>query len=100
MTERYGLGAFRSRQQVLRFEAALKKSGIDATIISTPREVAIGCGLSVKFKAEDMDRVVQEYKRTAPTALVGFYYVERENGIVYLKGVKVFSLGVDDLTVF
>ena len=40
MQERFGIAAFRSRQQALRLEAALKKEGLPVRRISTPREVA------------------------------------------------------------
>ena len=37
MQERFGIAAFRSRQQALRLEAALKKEGLPVRMISTPR---------------------------------------------------------------
>ena len=49
MNQSFGIGAFRSRTQVLRMEDALRRAGLNAGVISTPREVAIGCGLSVRF---------------------------------------------------
>ena len=45
----YGIAAFRSRHQVMKFEEALKKEGLMVRVISTPREIALGCGLSVQF---------------------------------------------------
>jgi len=47
MDETFGIAAFRSRQQVFRFDSALRRSGINGRIISTPREIQVGCGLSV-----------------------------------------------------
>ena len=41
MQERFGIAAFRSRQQALRLEAALKKEGLPVRMISTPREVDV-----------------------------------------------------------
>ena len=40
MQERFGIAAFRSRQQALKLEAALKREGLPVRMISTPREVA------------------------------------------------------------
>ncbi len=50
MNDSFGLAAFRSRTQVLRMEDALHRAGLSAGVIATPREVAIGCGLSVRFE--------------------------------------------------
>ncbi|MBR2941993.1 MAG: DUF3343 domain-containing protein [Clostridia bacterium] len=72
----FGIAAFRSRTQVLRLEDALRRAGLDAGIISTPREVAIGCGLSVRFSLDQMQQVMSIYRRLNPSALVGFYRVE------------------------
>ena len=50
MNESFGLAAFRSRTQVLRMENALHRAGLSAGVIATPREIAVGCGLSVRFE--------------------------------------------------
>jgi len=76
MNASFGIAAFRSRTQVLRYEDALRRAGLDAGVISTPREVAIGCGLSVRFRLADLPQVIQVYRRLNPSALVGFYRVE------------------------
>lgn len=96
--ERFGIAAFRSRQQVLMFRELLQRSGIGATVISTPKDVSIGCGLSVRFAYGDMARAIAVYKRTAPSALIGFYAVEKDGLRTGVKPVKVFSLGIDDLS--
>ena len=56
--EIFGIGSFRSRQQVMRFEAALRRAGIRSQVISTPRDVSVGCGLSVRFDLKDAAAVV------------------------------------------
>ena len=48
----YGIAAFRSRQQVLHYESILSRRGIPVRVLSTPREVAVGCGLSLQFPVE------------------------------------------------
>ena len=45
-------------------------------VIATPREVAIGCGLSVRFDLAQTPQVMQVYRRLNPGALIGFYRVE------------------------
>ena len=76
MNTSFGIAAFRSRTQVLRLEDALRRAGLDAGVISTPREVAMGCGLSVRFDLSDYPQVVSVYRRMNPGALIGFYRVD------------------------
>ena len=76
MNQSFGIAAFRSRTQVLRMEDALRRAGLSAGVISTPREVAIGCGLSVRFELSEAAQVMQVYRRVNPGALIGFYRVD------------------------
>ena len=76
MSSSFGIAAFRSRTQVLRLEDALHRAGLSAGVISTPRQVAIGCGLSVRFELSELRQVMAVYRRLNPTALVGFYRVD------------------------
>ncbi|MEA4899790.1 DUF3343 domain-containing protein [Bacillota bacterium Meth-B3] len=80
MDEVFGIAAFRSRQQVMIFEGALRRAGLRADIISTPRDVAVGCGLSVRFNIEDAAQVQQIFARTRPGNLIGLYQVDRRGG--------------------
>ena len=80
MMESYAIAAFRSRQQVLRFEDALRREGIGVGVVTTPREVAVGCGLSVRFDIKDADRVRGVYRRFNPGNLIGFYRVDYSGG--------------------
>ena len=72
----FGIASFRSRTQVLRMEDALRRAGLPSGVITTPREVAMGCGLSVRFELADYPQVVSVYRRLNPGALIGFYRVE------------------------
>ncbi|MBR6185958.1 MAG: DUF3343 domain-containing protein [Clostridia bacterium] len=74
--ETFGIAAFRSRQQVMRFDSALKRAGLRSEVISTPREVSMGCGLSVRFDLNDAERVMNIYRRSRPENLIGMYQVE------------------------
>lgn len=78
--EHFGIASFRSRQQVMRFEAALRRAGLRVEIITTPRDVSIGCGLSVRFETEDYSRVCALYRQLRPNNLIGFYLVEPTSG--------------------
>ena len=76
MNTSFGIASFRSRTQVLRLEDALRRAGLHAGVISTPREVAMGCGLSVRFELDETPQVMAVYRRLNPGALIGFYRVE------------------------
>ena len=76
MQSSFGIAAFRSRTQVLRLEEALRRAGLSAGVISTPREVTMGCGLSVRFELSEFDQVMTVYRRVNPGALIGFYRVD------------------------
>ena len=76
MQSSFGIASFRSRTQVLRLEDALRRAGLAAGVVSTPREVAMGCGLSVRFELADFPQVVSIYRRMSPGALIGFYRIE------------------------
>lgn len=76
MRDIYGVAAFRSRQQVLRFESALRRFGIPAQVVTTPRDVSMGCGLSVRFPME-YARSVRQALTASPTGnLIGLYRAE------------------------
>lgn len=78
MEEKFGMASFRSRQQVMNFERDLRRSGIKTAIITTPRSVSIGCGLSVRFELKDQQAVKSVFMATKPGNLIGFYSVERD----------------------
>lgn len=80
MQDAFGIAAFRSRQQVLKLESALRREGLQVSVITTPRDVALGCGLSVRFSLEDTDAVLRAIKNQHPTNLVGVYRVEPSYG--------------------
>ena len=76
MNSSFGIAAFRSRTQVLRMEDALRRAHLNAGVISTPREVSIGCGLSVRFDLAQTQQVMNVYRHLNPGALIGFYRVD------------------------
>ena len=80
MREEFCIAAFRSRQQVLRFEDVLRREGVNVRIVTTPRTVAMGCGLSVRFALEDAERVRAALRRANPGNLSGVYRVEQTGG--------------------
>ena len=78
MEENFCIASFSSRLQVMAFEEALKKQGLKASIVTTPRAVALGCGLSVRFEEKEAARVKALYKALGLGNLIGFYRVTRD----------------------
>ena len=76
MQDVYGVAAFRSRSQVFMFESALRRAGVQGGIVSTPREVSMGCGLSVRFRLEDLQPVLRVLRQVNTSNLIGLYRVE------------------------
>jgi len=88
MRESFGIAAFRSRQQVMRFENALRREGIFARVVTTPREVAMGCGLSVRFELNDLSRVKMVLARENPGNLIGLYRVDYEGNQPLISAIS------------
>ena len=78
MEENFCIAAFRSRLQVMAFEDAMKHQGLHASIVTTPRAVTLGCGLSVRFEEADFPKVKVLYKALGLGNLIGFYRVVRD----------------------
>ena len=88
MQEVYGVAAFRSRQQVLRFEQVLRREGIPVRVVSTPRDISMGCGLSVRFPIEEVSRVQRVLKMNNPGNLIGIYRAEYDGARLRVTPVR------------
>ena len=64
---KYVIIAFRSRNQTAKMYEIFRANGIPSTVISTPREVGVGCGLSLRFD--------EGYLRHPLPSYVGFFSV-------------------------
>ena len=87
MRDVYGVAAFRSRQQVLRFEAALRRQGVPAQVVTTPRDISMGCGLSVRFPMERLQDVRRALLIENPGNLIGGYRAEYDGGRLRVRPV-------------
>lgn len=78
--ETFTIAAFRSRQAVFKYEGMLKKIGIRTAILSTPRAVSMGCGLSLSFDTAQERRAIAAFAASPVNNLIGFYRVVRQHG--------------------
>ena len=76
----FAVAAFRSRQQVLYFEDIFSREGVPVQIVSTPHEIAAGCGLSLMFPIGYTPQAQQLIHRYRPTNLIGLYRIEEGDG--------------------
>ncbi len=83
-----GIAAYRSRQQVLMLESALRREGVNVKIVTTPREVSMGCGLSARFELSDAPHVARTVRRMNTGNLIGLYRVEYANGRTKLSPLR------------
>ena len=80
MGESFGVAAFRSRQQVMRMNELFHREGLNTSIVTTPRDISAGCGLSVKFDMNDADAVRRVVTRARPANMIGIYRVNATQG--------------------
>lgn len=86
--EEFYIIAFRSRYHALSYSSELKKRGINCLIMSTPKELAVGCGLSLRFNKEVLSKVVSYYKKNKKP-IVGLYKVERTGCVTRTKRINI-----------
>lgn len=67
------VAVYRSRNVALRVYSRLEALGVTCSVISTPRSANVGCGLSVKFSANDLG-ILADRLRCVET-FVGFFRV-------------------------
>ena len=83
------IAAFKSKNQMIQFDSALRKKGIATKIISTPRAIALGCGLSVEIQDQDLQGAKDIISKSNFTAFEGFYQIIKEGNRV--RVVRIFS---------
>lgn len=72
--------AFRSREHTVKFSNFLNSNGIFCSIINTPKEAGVGCGLSVKISAPYFQAVKRAVRSLKPTSFAGYFAVTEKGG--------------------
>ncbi len=73
--EEFVLIVLRSRTQVFGFNKIISGAGIESSIVNTPKEISVGCGLSIKIEHSDLNSAKKLYSVYKPQSFVGFYSV-------------------------
>ena len=76
---------FRSRAQALDCVSLLRKNGVQASAVSTPREANVGCGISLRFPERDLLRVRRALAGMNCSAFVGFFRMDICGGRTYVR---------------
>ena len=66
------LAVFRSRAQALDYISALKKAGVPARAVNTPKEAGVGCGISALFDESFLSRARAVLASYPYSAFAGF----------------------------
>ncbi len=67
--------AFRSRSEATRYYELLSDYRISARLINTPSSASVGCGLSVKISAANMQQALTVLERGRFNSVIGKFYL-------------------------
>ena len=74
------LAVFKSRSQAIDCNARLKALGVPASLINTPSEANIGCGLSIKIPPNSFERAKIIVRNGNYSAFYGFFRLQSNYG--------------------
>jgi hypothetical protein len=74
------LAVFRSRTQAADLAEKLKNYNIAHTLVNTPKEANVGCGLSVKINGDVLNLVKRVIANGKYAAFYGFFKCENTYG--------------------
>ena len=84
----YILVSFRSRTDCSSFKELLSISGYKASLIPTPKEAGVGCGLSVKIFSSDIMGIKAVLKKRNYASFTGIFTVSIRGGNSFVKIVN------------
>lgn len=84
----YVLASFRSRNDTVGFYNFLKRNGLRCEIANTPKEAGVGCGISVKFRAEYLRAVKSALQVYGTRSFAGFFIVRPFGNKKMVKPVR------------
>jgi hypothetical protein len=87
------LAVFRSRSHSLDYAERLYKYGVDASTMSTPKDVRIGCGLCVRFDSRYFVRANAILRTGKYSSFKGFYKMEYVGGRMSVTPYRHTPLG-------
>ena len=79
----YMIATFRSRTETINFANILRSYKVNVLIISTPRQINVSCGISVKFNAAYEERAREILSRRKFDSFGGLYLTKYIGGKVH-----------------
>ena len=73
----YALAVFRARNETITFANLLKSYGVNVMIVTTPRQINVSCGISVRFSYNDLETAKNLLSRRRFDSFGGFYLVKQ-----------------------
>ena len=74
------LAVFRSRSHAIDCNARLRMAGVPVSLINTPSEANIGCGLSIKFTQNVFERARVIIRNANYSAFYGYFRMQTTYG--------------------
>lgn len=71
----YYIAVFKSRTQTMKFQDRLRRNGLAVSIVNTPRQASLGCGLSVKFSGGDLEIIKNILTTESYHSFGGIFFV-------------------------
>lgn len=78
------LAVFRSRAQAVDCNSRLRSGGVPASLVNTPKEANVGCGLSVKFPQNFLPRAKSLIYGGKYSSFYGFYTIRNVYGRIFI----------------
>lgn len=71
----YIIAVFRARTETINFANLLRSYGVNVMIITTPRQVNVSCGISVRFNKSALMKAKELLQRRRFDTFGGFYLI-------------------------
>lgn len=73
----YVIAVFRARSETINYANLLKSYGVGASVINTPRQVNVSCGISVRFPSDKLVQANDVISRRKFETFVGFFEIKK-----------------------
>ncbi len=82
------LAVFRSRTQTQYFVQIMRSYGAQCTVVQTPAEARVGCGISAKFYMQDLSLARRILQAGGANGFNGFYEIKKAAGAVMIRRIN------------
>lgn len=76
----YMIAVFRARTETINFANILRSYGVNVMIISTPRQINVSCGISVRFNPAYLPKAQEILSRRRFDSFGGIYHAKYIGG--------------------